>query len=93
MATPSANMFSTPDYPGDTPVVLVLLESSAGMLGQWNDARNYFLPILFDALREDYPEAPVGLVHNFAKIRVECSYYRPHFRADTHHLANTYWPL
>lgn len=62
MATPPANPFSEPDYPGDAPVVLVLVEGSGNMLGYWNDARHYFLPVLLDALCAGHPESPVSPV-------------------------------
>ena len=60
MATPPANPFSAPDYPGDAPVVLILVEGSGNMLICWNDIRSYILPFLLDALCAGHPESPVS---------------------------------
>lgn len=59
MATHSSHSFASPDSPGDTQVVLVLLECSAEMLSYSTELQNYYLPTLLGALQGSNPDIPV----------------------------------
>ena len=55
----SSHSFASPDAPGDVQVILVLLESSAEMLGYWADLQAWYLPTLLGAFQGNNPDTPV----------------------------------
>lgn len=92
MATSSAHPFSTPDSPGDAPIVFVLIEGSGVMLGCWNDIRNHFLPKLLDALRASHPETMVStLFIHIPDVDVQNVY--PSFSTATYFFASFHRPV
>ena len=59
MASLHSHTFASPDSPGATTAVLVLLESSPAMYNYWPELQAYYLPMLLGALHESSGEVPV----------------------------------
>ncbi|KAI0084513.1 hypothetical protein BDY19DRAFT_524777 [Irpex rosettiformis] len=67
MSSSSYIPFATPDSPGDVSVILVLLENSGAMHGNWSDIRNFYLPHLLEALRSAQPAGtPIHIIWQLA---------------------------